>query len=82
MKKVRLYGNHSKKTLFVGSQEECEKYIFDHANEENKMADGRLIYREIHDPDGIAYDIGYSYLYQIVEADGNETEGIDQNYIK
>lgn len=78
MKKVVIYGRHSKEPLFVGTETECRKWIFSQASDHIKV-DGRLIVRELHDPDGIAYDVGQAVMYQIVEADGNETKGIYNN---
>lgn len=83
LKYVRFYGTHSKKPLFVGTEIECKKYIFSHATDEIKRPDGRLLVRVVEDPDGNAYDIGRSYMYQIVDtpADGSIEIGIDQAYL-
>jgi len=79
MKKVVMYGKHRKLPLFVGTETECRAWIMRQASDHIKLADGRLLVRELHDPDGIAYDVGQAVMYQIVEADGNETEGIEQD---
>jgi len=83
MKKVVMYGRHSKKPLFVGTETECHDWIMSQASEHIKYtkADGTevMIVRELHDPDGIAYDVGQAVMYQIVEADGNEKEGLYNN---
>ena len=79
MKKVVMYGKHSKKPLFVGSETECRKWVLSQASDHIKLDDGRLLVRELHDPDGIAYDVGQAIMYQIVEADGNDTKGIYNN---
>lgn len=83
MKKVVMYGKHRKLPLFVGTETECRAWIMRQASEHIKYtnADGKevMLVRELHDPDGIAYDVGQPVMYQIVEADGNDTEGIEQN---
>lgn len=83
MKKVVMYGKHSKKPLFVGNETECRAWIMSQASEHIKYTDAdgntRLLVRELHDPDGIAYDVGQPVMYQIIEADGNETKGIYNN---
>lgn len=80
MKKVVIYGKHKKLPLFVGTETECHKWIMSQASEHVKYinADGEevMIVRELHDPDGIAYDVGQAIMYQIVDADGNEEKGI------
>lgn len=80
MKKVVMYGKHSKKPLFVGSETECHEWIMSQASEHIKYtkSDGTevVLVRTLQDPDGIAYDVGQAVMYQIVEADGNETKGI------
>ncbi len=72
MKKVVLYGKHRKLPFFVGTETECEAWILRHSNIHE-------YYRVLHFPDGNAYDVGYSFMYQIVNADEGETEGIEQN---
>ena len=83
MKKVVMYGKHRKLPLFIGTETECRGWIMRQASEHIKYtnADGKevMLVRELHDPDGIAYDVGQAVMYQIVEADGNDTEGIEQN---
>lgn len=78
-----MYGKHSKKPLFIGTETECRAWIMSQASEHIKYidADGnvRLLVRELHDLDGIAYDVGQPVMYQIVEADGNATKGIYNN---
>ena len=68
MKKVVMYGNHSKKPLFIGTETECRKWIFSLASDHIKLENGGLLVRELHDPDGIAYDVGQAVMYQIVDA--------------
>ena len=82
LKYVRFYGRHSKKPLFVGTETECMKYIFAHASDHIRKADGNLIVRVLDDPDGKAYDVGQCYMYQLVDtpADGSIKVGIDQAY--
>ena len=80
MQKVIMYGRHSKKPLVIGTETECVEWIFKQASEDIKLPDGRMIYREIHDPAGIAYDVGGPVLYQVVEAtDADGNEGIYQS---
>jgi hypothetical protein len=83
MKKVVMYGKHRKLPLFVGTETECRAWIMRQASEHIKYtnADGKevMLVRELHDPDGIAYDVGQPVMYQIVEVDGNDTEGIEQD---
>lgn len=83
MKKVVMYGKHRKLPLFVGTETECRAWIMRQASEHIKYtkADGKkvMLVRELHDPDGIAYDVGQAVMYQIVEADGNDTKGIEQD---
>lgn len=78
-KKVVLYGKHRKLPLFVGTETECYGWIMRHASEHIKTRDGSLRVRVLKDPDGNAYDVGYSFMYQIVNANEDETEGIEQN---
>ena len=74
MKKVVIYGKHRKVPLFEGTETECRKWIMSQASEHIKYtkADGTevMLVRELHDPDGIAYDVGQAIMYQIV--DGNK----------
>lgn len=83
MKKVIVYGKHRKLPLFVGTETECRAWIMKQASEHIKYtnADGKevMLVRELHDPDGIAYDVGQAVMYQIIEADGNDTKGIEQD---
>jgi len=83
MKKVVMYGRHSKKPLFVGTEEECLKWIFSQASDNIKYIkeDGTeaMLVREVHAKEGIAYDVGQPVMYQIVEAKENETKGIYNN---
>ena len=79
MKKVVMYGKHRKIPFFVGTETECREWIMRQASDHIKRADGSLLVRVIEDPDGIAYDVGQAVMYQIVEADGNDTIGIEQN---
>lgn len=83
MKKVVMYGKHRKLPLFVGTETECRAWIMQQASEHIKYtnADGKevMLVRELHDPDGIAYDVGQAVMYQIIEADGNDTKGIEQD---
>lgn len=78
-KKVVFYGKHSKKPLFVGTETECYAWIMRHASDHVRLRNGRLLVRMIDDPDGKAYDVGQSVMYQIVDADGNDTIGIEQD---
>lgn len=79
---VRFYGHHSKQPLFVGTETECMKYIIHYASDHIKLADGRVLIRELDDPDGKAFDVGHAYMYQLVKApaDGSIEIGIDQAY--
>ena len=83
MKKVVMYGKHKKLPLFVGTETECRTWIMRQASEHIKYTkpDGSKVtlVKELHDPDGIAYDVGQAVMYQIVEADGNDTKGIEQD---
>ena len=82
-KKVVFYGKHKKLPLFVGTETECREWIMRQASDHIKYtkADGTevMLIRELHDPDGIAYDVGQAVMYQIVDADGNDTIGIEQD---
>ncbi len=84
MKKVVMYGKHRKLPLVIGTETECRRWIMSQASEHIKYtnADGKevMLVRELHDPDGIAYDVGQAIMYQIVEAtEADGTEGIYQN---
>lgn len=68
--KVVYYGIKNKEVLFEGTETECHKWIISQASEHIKLRDGRLLVRTLHDPDGIAYDVGQALMYQIVP-DGN-----------
>lgn len=70
MKKVVIYGKHSKKPLFEGTETECRAWIMSQASDHIKLSDGRLLVRVLDDPDGIAYDVGQAIMFQIV--DGNK----------
>lgn len=78
-----MYGKHRKLPLFVGTETECRAWIMREASEHIKYtnADGKelMLVRELHDPDGIAYDVGRAVMYQIIEVDGNDTKGIEQD---
>ena len=69
-KKVIQYGTNKKETLFEGTETECRKWVMSQASDHIKRSDGRLLVGVIEDPDGIAYDVGQSIIYQIV--DGNK----------
>ena len=75
-----MYGKHSKKPLFVGTETECRAWIMSQASEHIKYTNAYgvscLRVNVIYDADGVAYDVGQPIMYQIVEADGNETKGI------
>lgn len=72
MKKVVIYGENRKLPLFVGTETECRKWVLSQASDHIKLDDGRLLVRELEDPDGIAYDVGQAVMFQIIEADGNQ----------
>jgi len=78
-----MYGKHRKIPFFVGTETECREWIIRQASDHVKYtgSDGkeRLLIRVIEDPDGKAYDVGQAVMYQIVEADGNDTIGIEQD---
>lgn len=78
-KKVVMYGKHRKLPLFVGTETECRAWIMRQASDHIKLADGRLLVRELADPDGPTYDVGRPVMYQIVDADGNDDVGIEQD---
>ena len=82
-KKVVMYGKHRKLPFFVGTETECHAWIMRQASEHIKYtnADGKkvMLVRELHDPDGPAYDVGRAVMYQIVDADGNDDVGIEQD---
>ena len=67
-----MYGKHRKIALFIGTETECRAWIMSQASEHIKYtkADGTevMLVRELHDPDGIAYDVGQAIMYQIVDA--------------
>ena len=59
MKVIAVY---SKRVVFEAETEkECKDFILSLAE---PLADGRIIFREIHEPDGIVYDIGN--LFKVV----------------
>ena len=69
MKKVVMYGKHSKIALYTGSETECKRYILGICE---PLADGRRIYRKLDMSDGTVYDIGQPVMYQIVDAADGE----------
>ena len=76
MKKVVMYDIHSNTPLFMGTETECRQWVLSQADEHIRLADGKLIVRELYAPDGIIYDVGRAVMYQIVDADGNEVPSI------